>query len=57
MIPFLASQSSLHQHRVGGGAASFFGSLLEDELRTFDTDSDGSRIPADRDAVWCCTGT
>ena len=26
----LAGQSSLHQRRVGGGAASFFSSLLKD---------------------------
>ena len=32
--PVLASHSSLHQHRVGGGAASFFSSLLKAELRT-----------------------
>ena len=35
MIPFLASHSSPHQHRVGGDAASCFSSLLKAELRTF----------------------
>ncbi len=40
----LAGQSSLHQRRVGGGAASFFSSLLKAELRTLLVDESQSTM-------------